>query len=121
MQLFDLLLVYLLYCLVVSVRFVPRLLFFFFNDPATPEIYTRLTSSAASDVYKRQRLVRQRDALAELGVDGARPPIDLARSDPSAYVRALSRAGEAAELTARGGLGDFWWIVTDTRHGTLTA
>ncbi|KQX74639.1 hypothetical protein ASD10_05265 [Aeromicrobium sp. Root472D3] len=67
------------------------------------------------------RLVRQRDALAELGVDGARPPIDLARSDPSAYVRALSRAGEAAELTARGGLGDFWWIVTDTRHGTLTA
>ncbi|MGH3342464.1 MAG: SAM-dependent methyltransferase, partial [Carbonactinosporaceae bacterium] len=27
------------------------------------------------------------------------------------YVRALQRAGEAAELTARGGLGDFWWLV----------
>jgi SAM-dependent MidA family methyltransferase len=67
------------------------------------------------------RLVRQRDALAELGVDGSRPPIELARTDPSAYVRALSQAGEAAELTSRGGLGDFWWIVTDTRHGTLTA
>jgi SAM-dependent MidA family methyltransferase len=62
------------------------------------------------------RLVRQRDALAELGVDAGRPPIDLAHDDPAAYVRALSRAGEAAELTSRGGLGDFWWIVTDTRR-----
>jgi SAM-dependent MidA family methyltransferase len=61
------------------------------------------------------RLVRQREALAELGVDGRRPPLDLARTDPAAYVRALSAAGEAAELTARGGLGDFWWIVTDRR------
>lgn len=66
------------------------------------------------------RLVRQRDALADLGVDGARPPIELAHTDPVAYVRALSLAGEAAELTARGGLGDFWWVVTDTRHGRLT-
>jgi hypothetical protein len=61
------------------------------------------------------RLARQRDALADLGVDGARPPLDLARTDPAAYVRALSRAGESAELVRRGGLGDFWWIVTDTR------
>ncbi len=67
------------------------------------------------------RLVRQRDALAELGVDGSRPPIELAHTDPQAYLRALSQAGEAAELTSRGGLGDFWWIVTDTRHGRLTA
>jgi hypothetical protein len=65
------------------------------------------------------RLLRQRDALAALGVDGRRPPVEQARTDPAAYVRALSRAGEAAELTARGGLGDFWWIVTDTRHGRL--
>ncbi|MET0822564.1 MAG: SAM-dependent methyltransferase [Aeromicrobium sp.] len=61
------------------------------------------------------RLVRQRDALAELGVDGRRPPLDQARTDPAGYVRALSGAGEAAELTSRGGLGDFWWIVTDRR------
>lgn len=60
------------------------------------------------------RLVRQRDALAALGVDGSRPPVDLAHADPAAYVRALSRAGEAGELVARGGLGDFWWMVVDT-------
>ncbi|MFF1408698.1 SAM-dependent methyltransferase [Streptomyces sp. NPDC058289] len=56
-------------------------------------------------------LLSQRDALAALGVSGARPPLALASTDPVAYVRALSRAGEAAELTARGGLGDFGWLV----------
>lgn len=68
------------------------------------------------------RLLRQRDALTLLGVDGGRPPFALARSDPPAYVRALNRAGEAGELLARGGLGDFWWIIADTTgHGTLMA
>ncbi|WP_327305292.1 SAM-dependent methyltransferase [Streptomyces sp. NBC_01298] len=56
-------------------------------------------------------LLTQRDALAALGVSGARPPLTLASTDPAAYVRALSLAGEAAELTARGGLGDFGWLV----------
>ncbi|MFZ3499443.1 SAM-dependent methyltransferase [Streptomyces sp. 5.8] len=56
-------------------------------------------------------LLTQRDALAALGVSGARPPLALASTDPAAYVRALSRAGEAAELTARGGLGDFGWLI----------
>jgi SAM-dependent MidA family methyltransferase len=58
---------------------------------------------------------RQRDALARLGVNGTRPPLDLATEDPPAYVAALSRASEAAELRARGGWGDFWWLTTDTR------
>ncbi|MFJ7170159.1 SAM-dependent methyltransferase [Streptomyces globosus] len=56
-------------------------------------------------------LLTQREALAALGVSGARPPLALASSDPAAYVRALAAAGEAAELTARGGLGDFGWLV----------
>ncbi|MFE2548445.1 SAM-dependent methyltransferase [Streptomyces sp. NPDC059355] len=56
-------------------------------------------------------LVSQREALALLGVSGARPPLALASTDPAAYVRALARAGEAAELTARGGLGDFAWLI----------
>ncbi|MDX6275926.1 MAG: hypothetical protein QOJ72_54 [Nocardioidaceae bacterium] len=67
-------------------------------------------------------LIRQRDALAQLGLDGGRPPIDLAHSDPAAYLRALAAAGEVGELVATGGLGDFWWIVSDTSgHGRLTA
>lgn len=54
---------------------------------------------------------RQRDVLHELGVGSARPARDEAHADPSAYLSALSRAGEAAELTAEGGLGDFSWVV----------
>jgi SAM-dependent MidA family methyltransferase len=60
-------------------------------------------------------LERQRDALARLGVHGTRPPLDLATTDPQAYVEALARASESAELRARGGWGDFWWLTTDTR------
>ncbi|MGW7272119.1 SAM-dependent methyltransferase [Streptomyces sp. NPDC054864] len=57
------------------------------------------------------RLLTQRAALHALGVSGGRPPLSLASSDPAAYLRALTRAGEAAELTADGGLGDFGWLV----------
>ncbi|MFF8566670.1 SAM-dependent methyltransferase [Streptomyces albidoflavus] len=56
-------------------------------------------------------LLTQREALHGLGVRGGRPPLALASTDPAAYVRALSGAGEAAELTARGGLGDFGWLL----------
>ncbi|MGP4049201.1 SAM-dependent methyltransferase [Streptomyces sp. 2A115] len=57
------------------------------------------------------RLLTQREALRALGVSGERPPLTLASTDPTAYVRALAGAGEAAELTAAGGLGDFGWLV----------
>jgi SAM-dependent MidA family methyltransferase len=57
-------------------------------------------------------LRRQREALRGLGLDGGRPDLGRATSDPAGYVRALAGATEAAELTARGGLGDFWWVVT---------
>jgi SAM-dependent MidA family methyltransferase len=57
------------------------------------------------------RLLTQREALRALGVTGGRPPLSLATTDPAAYVRALAGAGEAAELTAPGGLGDFGWLV----------
>ncbi|MFL3865359.1 SAM-dependent methyltransferase [Streptomyces griseobrunneus] len=56
-------------------------------------------------------LTDQRTALGRLGVFGERPALALAASDPAAYVRALAAAGEAAELTARGGLGDFGWLL----------
>ncbi|MFF3377984.1 SAM-dependent methyltransferase [Streptomyces sp. NPDC002680] len=60
------------------------------------------------------RLLTQREALHALGVAGGRPPLSLASTDPTAYVRALASAGEAAELTATGGLGDFGWLVEPT-------
>ena len=57
------------------------------------------------------RLQRQRDVLRALGITGARPPLALASTQPAEYVRALARAGAAAELTAVGGLGDFGWLL----------
>ncbi|GAA2346398.1 SAM-dependent methyltransferase [Streptomyces kunmingensis] len=73
-----------------------------------------LTAHVALDacaVTPEARIVSQRAALRALGVAAGRPPLALASEDPAAYVRALTRAGEAAELTARGGLGDFGWLV----------
>ena len=58
------------------------------------------------------RVLRQREALHQLGVGGTRPDVALATTDPLAYVAALARAGEAAELTSSPGLGDFGWVVT---------
>lgn len=57
-------------------------------------------------------VLSQREALSRLGVAGTRPDLDLATSDPAGYVRALSSATEAGELTAAGGLGDFRWVVS---------
>ncbi|WP_217235013.1 SAM-dependent methyltransferase [Streptomyces sp. AC555_RSS877] len=57
------------------------------------------------------RVLTQRDALRALDISGARPPLALASTQPAAYVRALASAGEAAELTATGGLGDFGWLL----------
>lgn len=56
-------------------------------------------------------LVTQRSALRALGLDGSRPPVELARDDPYGYVRLLARAGEDAELTDPRGLGGFGWLV----------
>ncbi|MFC7308311.1 SAM-dependent methyltransferase [Streptomyces monticola] len=72
-----------------------------------------ITAHVALDACARPDalLLTQREALAALGVSGGRPPLSLASTDPTAYVRALATAGEAAELTASGGLGDFGWLL----------
>jgi SAM-dependent MidA family methyltransferase len=74
-----------------------------------------ITAHVALDAVARAlpgaELTTQREALARLGVSGRRPPLALASADPAGYVRALASAGEAAELTARGGLGDFGWLL----------
>ncbi|MGV9880808.1 SAM-dependent methyltransferase [Streptomyces sp. NPDC003006] len=72
-----------------------------------------ITAHVALDACALQgaALLTQRAALGALGVSGGRPPLTLASQDPAAYVRALARAGQAAELTAPGGLGDFGWLL----------
>jgi SAM-dependent MidA family methyltransferase len=56
-------------------------------------------------------ILSQREALQALGIAAPRPDARLARTDPGAYLAALDVAGQAAELTARGGFGDFGWLV----------
>ena len=69
-----------------------------------------LTSSVRSGRVPPQ-LLTQATALRALGLDGRRPPLSLAATDPAAYVRGLSRAGAAAELTDVDGLGAHWWVM----------
>ncbi|HEY8456467.1 MAG TPA: SAM-dependent methyltransferase [Actinopolymorphaceae bacterium] len=93
-------------------------------DPA-PDGSCDLTADVAIDAVAASgdtaatggAVLRQRDALAALGLTGldegqiVRPDLSLARSNPRAYLTALSRAGEAAELTDPRALGGYWWIV----------
>ncbi|MER6527808.1 SAM-dependent methyltransferase [Streptomyces sp. NPDC001508] len=69
------------------------------------------TPFRAARALPAARLLTQRDALHALGLAGTRPPLALAATDPQAYLRALAGAGEAAELTEAGGLGDFGWLL----------
>jgi SAM-dependent MidA family methyltransferase len=73
--------------------------------------------SAAVAAGTAYRIISQRAALRGLGVDGGRPPIDLARTDPAGYLRALSDAGAAAELTDPAGLGGHWWLLHEVGTG----
>lgn len=83
------------------------------ETPPVPDGTCDLTAHVALDAcaLPGARTVDQRTALHTLGVSGVRPPLSLATTDPAAYVRALADAGEAGELTARGGLGDFVWLL----------
>ncbi|MEU3495455.1 SAM-dependent methyltransferase [Kitasatospora cineracea] len=87
--------------------------------PPVPDGSCDLTAHVALDAAAvpghPALLTTQREALRALGVSGARPPLALASSDPAAYLRALSGAGEAAELTDPGGLGAFHWLVQAVR------
>jgi SAM-dependent MidA family methyltransferase len=74
----------------------------------TAHVAVDAMASAAGIPYE---IVSQRVALKALGIDGARPPLELARKDPGEYVRALSAAGAAAELIEPAGLGGHWWLL----------
>ncbi|MEV0386381.1 SAM-dependent methyltransferase [Nonomuraea sp. NPDC050643] len=81
----------------------------------TCDITAHVALDACADAGRRAGasstgLSTQRDALRELGITGARPPIDLARVDPRGYLRALARASEEGELIDPSGLGGFGWL-----------
>jgi SAM-dependent MidA family methyltransferase len=78
--------------------------------------------AVAGSVGRPYQIVTQREALKALGIDVARPSIDLAHRDPAAYVRALSVAGAAAELIEPAGLGGHWWLLHTIgidQHGNM--
>ncbi len=88
--------------------------------PPVPDGSCDVTSHVALDACaaagersgaEESLLVRQREALHALGVNGQRPARDLAERDSASYLRALTRTSDAAELLQRGGLGDFGWLV----------
>lgn len=68
-------------------------------------------AAATAGVVDWSSSLTQRAALRRLGITGNRPPIALAGSDPRGYLRALSQASSAAELTDPAGLGGFGWLV----------
>jgi SAM-dependent MidA family methyltransferase len=71
--------------------------------------HVALDACAAAVAGAETLLTDQRTALRALGVRGTRPEYDA--GDPAGWLRRLSAAGGAAELTARGGLGDFGWLL----------
>ncbi|MEI2774453.1 MAG: SAM-dependent methyltransferase [Tetrasphaera sp.] len=78
--------------------------------PPTPDGTCDLTAHVAVDSLPHDRLLRQRDALGELGLGGEAAAYEMARSDPPRYLAALARSSALAALRGSG-LGDFWWIV----------
>ncbi|HET9518255.1 MAG TPA: SAM-dependent methyltransferase [Actinoplanes sp.] len=81
-----------------------------------PDGSTDVTAHVAMDavaaaVGTPYTLCSQREALRALGVDGGRPALSLAGTDPAGYVRALATASAAAELTDPAGLGGHWWLL----------
>jgi len=85
--------------------------------------HVAVDSAAAAAGYP-YRIIGQREMLRGLGVDGGRPPLDLARTDPAGYLRALSSAGAAAELIDPAGLGGHWWLLHEVGinlRGTMQA
>jgi SAM-dependent MidA family methyltransferase len=74
-----------------------------------------LTAHVAMDSLTHDELIDQRTALRRLGVSGKIPPYELAKSQPTAYLHALSAASTATALTAPGGLGDFLWAFSRAR------
>ncbi len=76
-----------------------------------PDASMDLTAHVAMDTLDADEVVRQREVLRRLGVDGRTPPHGLAATSPTDYLRALERSAAEAELIRPDGFGGFWWAV----------
>lgn len=70
-----------------------------------------LTAHVAVDSLRHDRIVRQRDLLAELGLTGTAPDPGVAREAPAAYLQAMARRSAVSALRDPAGLGAFWWVL----------
>lgn len=80
--------------------------------PPYPDGSADITAHVAMDTLDADELVRQRTLFDQLGLQPEAPSLALASNDPPAYLRGLADRGSYAQLTAPGGLGDFWWAIT---------
>ena len=71
-----------------------------------------VTAHVALDSLSADEVITQRDALAQLGIDGARPPHDLSRTQPATYLHALARSSTVAALSDPAGFGGFGWALS---------
>ncbi|GAB3491475.1 SAM-dependent methyltransferase [Flexivirga sp.] len=76
-----------------------------------PDGSTDITAHVAMDTLGAGELLRQRDIFEQLGLRPQQPDIAWASTDPPAYLRALAERSGYTQLTATGGLGDFWWAI----------
>ncbi len=73
--------------------------------------HVALDSCAAAATADWSVLSTQRAVFHSLGITGGRPDLTLASTDPRGYLRALSQASAATELTDPHGLGGFGWLA----------
>ncbi len=82
--------------------------------PPLPDGSCDLTAHVALDAVAAAgggRVMTQREALLQLGVDATVPPLSLSKTDPRGYLALLQQATQAAELLDRRTLGSFGWVV----------
>lgn len=78
---------------------------------ATAAAMDAATAAAVAAGGPVPMVLTQQAALRGLGVDGTRPPLARAATDPAGYLRALAAASTAAELTEPTGLGGHYWLL----------
>lgn len=86
-----------------------------------PDASTDITAHVAMDTLGAPELMRQRELFARLGIRPATADAGLSRTDPPAYLHSLAARSAYSAVTARGGLGDFWWSIDPVSRPPVAA